>query len=481
MTANAVRDTMVCVLAMALLAIALAAHGAEPSANEPRTALVIGNSAYQTDPLKNPANDADDMAQELRSLGFQVTLKKDATFRQMVEALNDFGRELKKGGVGLFYFAGHGVQSRGRNYLVPVSANVSSEADLEFEAVDANRVLAAMDDAGNRVNILVLDACRNNPFARSFRSASRGLAQMDAAKGSYVAFATAPGSVAADGTGRNGLYTEHLLKSLRASDSDIHKVFTRVTANVSQATGGKQVPWTASSLTGDFSFQARADERVVWDVVKGSQNPAELEAYLQQFPNGLFASVARARLSSLTSSVQAPVQLATVAPASVPAATASVPMYANEDRDYGVAATSSPRPNRYHAPTPTEIPGGKVIRTVELKQLIDNRQGVVVVDVLDSKERRASIPNAIWMSGAGSGQFFAAEKSRFAAALERLTGGDKDKLLVFLCINPECWLSYNASLHAIAAGYRRVHWYRGGTDAWRGAGYSTRNAAAANW
>jgi len=142
--------------ACTLFAYAPLVQSADP--NEPRVALVIGNSAYKIDPLKNPVNDADDMAKTLQAMGFRVTLRKDATHRQMIEAISEFGRDLKKGGVGLFYFAGHGVQSKGRNYLVPVNANVASEGELEFETVDANRVLAAMDDAGNRVNIMVLDA-----------------------------------------------------------------------------------------------------------------------------------------------------------------------------------------------------------------------------------------------------------------------------------------------------------------------------------
>ena len=226
--------------------------------DEQRVALVIGNSAYKESPLKNPANDAADMAAALKELGFKVTLRTDASQRQMKQALREFAQDLRRGGVGLFYFAGHGVQSKGRNFLIPVGANVETEAELEDESVDANLVLSYMDEAQNRVNIVVLDACRNNPFARSFRSASRGLAQMEAAKGSFVAFATAPGSVAADGEGRNGVYTEHLLASLKEADGDIDKVFRRVAANVSTVTGGKQVPWVASSLTGDFYFRMPA-------------------------------------------------------------------------------------------------------------------------------------------------------------------------------------------------------------------------------
>lgn len=239
-------------LAQRTLAVAPAAQG------EQRVALLIGNSAYKESPLKNPVNDAADMAAALRDLGFKVTLRTDASQREMKQALREFARDIKNGGVGLFYFAGHGVQSRGRNFLVPIGASIESEAEIEDETIDANLVLSYMDEAQNRVNIVVLDACRNNPFARSFRSASRGLAQMDAGKGSFIAFATAPGAVAADGSGRNGIYTEQLLASLKQPDGDIDKVFRRVAADVSKGTGGKQVPWVSSSLTGDFYFRTPA-------------------------------------------------------------------------------------------------------------------------------------------------------------------------------------------------------------------------------
>ena len=311
--------------------------------NEPRVALVIGNSSYKDAPLSNPVNDATDMAATLRSLGFAVTLRTNADTRQMRNAIREFAQTLKRGGVGLFYFAGHGVQSRnGRNYLIPVGADVKDEYELEDEAVDANRVLAGMEEAANRVNIVILDACRNNPFARSWRSASRGLAQMGAPTGSFVAFATAPGSVAADGSGRNGTYTKHLLENLKAGDPDIDRVFTRVTAAVARETGNRQVPWKQSSLTGGFYFalatpsttrmdaaapapaDPRADDRALWEMVKNSSNADELQAYLDHFPNGIFANVARGRIRTLATS-RPPVQVATaLQTAPTPAPSASV-------------------------------------------------------------------------------------------------------------------------------------------------------------
>jgi hypothetical protein len=223
-------------------------------AQQGRIALVIGNAAYKDSPLANPVNDATDIAAALQRVGFEVILRTNVSRPQMRAAVREFGESLRRKEVGLFYFAGHGIESRGKNFLIPVGANVASEFELEDEALDTNSVLRAMEEAGNSTNVMILDACRDNPFARSWRSASRGLAQMSAPTGSFIAFATAPGSVAADGTGRNGTFTKHLLASLQQPDLDIDRVFTRVTAAVAQETGRKQVPWKSSSLTGAFSF-----------------------------------------------------------------------------------------------------------------------------------------------------------------------------------------------------------------------------------
>jgi hypothetical protein len=220
-----------------------------------RLALVVGNGAYRSNPLSNPTNDATDMAAALTSLGFKVTLLTDASRRQMKDAISQLGESLHTGGIGLFYFAGHGVQSNGRNFLIPTNADIKSEADLEYEAIDANYVLAQLEQANNQINILVLDACRDNPFARSWRSATRGLAQMDAPAGTFIAFATAPGRGAADGSGRNGTFTKHLLASLQAQSSKLEEVFKRAAASVASETSNAQIPWTASSLTRDFYFR----------------------------------------------------------------------------------------------------------------------------------------------------------------------------------------------------------------------------------
>lgn len=156
--------------------------------------------------------------------------------------------------VGLFYYAGHGVQSKGKNYLIPIEADIQSEVEVEDAAVDLNLLLGYMDDAQNGLNIVILDACRNNPFARGFRSASNGLAQVDAPTGTLIAYATAPGRVASDGPGRNGLYTFRLLKEMRIPGLTATEMFMRVRAAVMKQTDSRQVPWEASSLVGSFYF-----------------------------------------------------------------------------------------------------------------------------------------------------------------------------------------------------------------------------------
>jgi hypothetical protein len=247
-----------------VLALGVAGAQAQPrtitvegGASEKRVALVIGNAAYSSPAdLKNPVNDAQDMAEALRGAGFDVISRTNATQKQMQQALREFGGRLTAGGVGLFYFAGHGVQVKGKNFLIPIGAAIKSEAEAEDEAVDVNGVLAKMAEAGSRVNIVVLDACRDNPFARSFRGGTRGLATVgEAPSGTLIAYATGPGRVAADGAGRNGIYTGEPLKAMREPGLKLEDVFKRVIRNVRQATREQQVPWTLSSVDGDFIFR----------------------------------------------------------------------------------------------------------------------------------------------------------------------------------------------------------------------------------
>lgn len=292
--------------------------GAQVPRAEPRLALVIGNSAYPESPLRNPVNDVRAMAQRFKELGFTVIAHENATKRTMEAAIIEFGRRLAEGGVGAFYYAGHGLQVRGRNYLVPVDAEIDDEASTRVAAVDVELLLEQMTEAKNRINLVILDACRNNPFERRMRGGSRGLAAVDAARGTLVAYATAPGSVAADGDGKNGLYTEELLEALREPGLKIEEVFKRVRINVARRSRGAQTPWESSSLTGDLVVnvstaavsapttsgsapaQAPDHEGLFWSSIKDGTDPAAFEAYLKQYPQGTFAALARQRLASMS-------------------------------------------------------------------------------------------------------------------------------------------------------------------------------------
>ncbi|MEW5723067.1 MAG: caspase family protein [Thermodesulfobacteriota bacterium] len=239
---------------LAALLFAVLSAGAAWGEEEQRLALVIGNGSYESGPLRNAVNDAEDMARALSDLGFTVIKSLDADRTRMREDIRVFGDRLKKGGVGLFYYAGHGLQVNGENYLVPLGARVQREDEVEDECLMVSAVLRKMETAGNRLNIIILDACRDNPFARSFRSSQQGLARMDAPTGSLLAYATAPGSVASDGSGRNGVYTSMLLKLMKVPDLEILDLFRQVRVGVMAETGDRQVPWESTSLTGRFYF-----------------------------------------------------------------------------------------------------------------------------------------------------------------------------------------------------------------------------------
>jgi WD40 repeat protein len=234
------------------------------SAGEQRLALVIGNSDYRSSPLTNPVNDARAMAFQLTALGFTVIKKENASLADMMNAVRDFGSQLSNGGVGLFYYAGHGIQSKGQNFLVPVDADIRNEDELSTRAYNANEVLAKMETADNRINMVILDACRDNPFARSFRSGGRGLAGMDQTpKGTLVAYATSPGSTASDGVGANGLYTAQLLRAMAEPGIKLEEVFKRVRNDVMEFSNGKQVPWEMSSMRGDFYFKPTKEQMAI--------------------------------------------------------------------------------------------------------------------------------------------------------------------------------------------------------------------------
>lgn len=230
--------------------------------NEKRYALVIGNANYPKTigALRNPVNDAADLANELKEANFEVQLLTNVTYVQMREAMRKFNQKLTEGPkdetVGLFYFAGHGVAHDEENYLVPIDANVEFEDDIPRMCFPVQRmVLANMERTNSRMNIVILDACRNNPFPSATRSIAFGLTELKRAQGSFIAYATAPGSVAQDGNGRNGLYTQELLKAIDKPGRTIEQVFKEVRANVLHLTDGKQNTWDSSNIVGEFYFK----------------------------------------------------------------------------------------------------------------------------------------------------------------------------------------------------------------------------------
>lgn len=243
-----------------LIVSAVAILAAAPAVAVERLALVIGNGAYAASPLANPVRDADVVADALEATGFRVTRLENAdrqAMRQAVRAFADSVRAAGRGAAALFYYAGHGVQSEGRNFLIPVKADLRSAADLAFEAMDAQWALDVIGEANAGVSIVVLDACRNNPFKSASRGAARGLAQMDAPRGSILAYSTAPGETALDGDGANSPYSKALAANIRRPGLTVEAMFKQVRRSVLTETGGKQIPWESSSLVGDFYFAGR--------------------------------------------------------------------------------------------------------------------------------------------------------------------------------------------------------------------------------
>jgi formylglycine-generating enzyme required for sulfatase activity len=251
-----------------------------------RLALIIGNGDYQkVASLDNPVNDAKDMAAVLKNLGFAVTLKTNASHRTMKNAVRQFGRQLNNGDVALFYYSGHGMQFNHRNYLVPPEADIQTGADIEFEGLDANFVLAQMEQANKRgVNLMILDACRDNPYKTNVKNLRKGLAKMQSPMGSLIAYATAPDLASyGDSNTRNSIYTQYLLDALRQkAHLSILDMLTEVTAQVTKRTRGQQVPWQASSLTQRFCFaECRSWQRNIPQKPDFSRQLATCEIHLR--------------------------------------------------------------------------------------------------------------------------------------------------------------------------------------------------------
>ena len=274
------------------------------AAAEPRLALVVGNGGYvAVNGLANPVGDAELIAATLEGLGFEVTLLRDGTKAGMSAAVAEFGGALRAAGpdaTGLFYYAGHGVQSFQRNYLLPVDAAISNAADLDLVAVDAATVLRQMASARNKTNIVILDACRNNPFVDIPDLDDNGLAEMKAPTGTFLAYATAPGAVALDGTGGHSPFTRALAAMMVTQGLAVEQMFKEVRIAVLDATGGAQTPWDTSSLTADFSFaEAGSDEADLWASVRLSRDPVQIKLFMRAYPDTSHRDEAQALLDAV--------------------------------------------------------------------------------------------------------------------------------------------------------------------------------------
>jgi uncharacterized caspase-like protein len=299
---------------------------------ETRVALIIGNSAYQKPDMRlaNPANDARAMAEKLQSAGFVTIVRYNAKRADFYHALNEFSDKIGRDphAVGLFYYAGHAVQADGVNYLIPVDADIEAQSDLEPNAFDAGRVLKSMTAAQNEMNIVILDACRNNPLPKT-RGMDRGLARIEAPGGTFIAFSAGPGQTAQDGAaGSNGVFTGEFLKAMSEPGVPLEQVFKKVVIGVKAATKGAQTPWQESSLQGDFFFYPKGGvaaaspaatpgapaparhvdnaselEQAYWDRIKDSTDPADFNDYKTQYPNGPHAAEAALLLRKLNRTV----------------------------------------------------------------------------------------------------------------------------------------------------------------------------------
>ena len=318
-------------LAALILAICMVVSASSPADAGTRVALVIGNSAYEhATPLKNPKNDADAVSAALEKLGFEVVKGTDLKHIDFAQVVGEFRKKLKDADAGVFFYAGHGLQVHGDNYLVPVDAELQSEEALEFEAVTLKAVLRLMERETS-TNIVLLDACRDNPLARNLArgmgtrstAVGKGMARVEAGIGTMISFATQPGNVALDGAGRNSPFTQALLNHIEKPGLDIANLMRSVRLEVLTSTGRKQVPWSNSSLTGSFMFQEKAKENppappvaavpiprlpavdplavelAFWQAAKDAGTRQAYEAYLNKYPEGSFAPLVAIHLGEI--------------------------------------------------------------------------------------------------------------------------------------------------------------------------------------
>lgn len=540
---------MKAIVLRSLMAVACLAGLIASAHAERRLALVVGVSHYDHVPtLKNSLNDASDMAAALRDIGFDVTEIRDPDQKAMSDGIAAFSRKLPGTDVAAFYYSGHAIQVGERNFLIPRDADLELPSDVALRTLDLNAVIAGMETSA-RVRIVLLDACRDNPFQglAGMRSiATRGLQPVQAGVGTFIAFATAPGTVAADGDGRNSPFAGALLKHIRTPGLDVHELLRDVRSDVYAATAGRQVPWDHSSLIGELVLVPKAAEarvappapptkdpdppgptsvasaepvgtppaaggRSAVATLAGDVQPMSAEDAFRRYgtsagPKAFAISAtgqygvatassssnkatlvalywcnkrsgAICRLKALQDSptldsydrfdklsTSALTKLASVTPRGDPA---------GESRDSRVRTESALHPEPYHERTPMTAPGAARVTTADLVRMLKGADRPVLIDVGQWNAQHGTLPGAYWFQGGGIVGPTAADTDKisdlFGRLLDSLLGG-KDRPVVFFCTGPQCWLSHNATMRAVALGYRRVSWYRGGVEAWRAAG-----------
>jgi len=378
----------------AILLVLTLAQCSAALAVERRVALVIGNAKYKEAPLYNPVNDARDMAAALQRTGFEVIVALDATQKEMNRAIAKFGERLTLDTVALFYYAGHGMQVRGKNYLIPIDAEIKSESSVRVESVDVDGVLDQLSTS--ELNVVILDACRNNPFERRANRSvgAAGLAQMEAPKGSLIAYATAPGRTAADGEGRNGLYTQELLKQLQVPGLTIEQVFKNVRREVAKATRDGQIPWESSSMTGDFYFMplSRPSAASVQPIAVRPLPVAAAPAQVQEVKQ----AAAPTRQNGASGGEAGPVVSPTSSAKPPPTAVESSP-----------PAVSTPAPARVETlaavtPTPAQPEAPPVVAVSKSDPMLESKERVIKTDAFTATGRLSLDRSSGAMTGEGT-------------------------------------------------------------------------------
>jgi hypothetical protein len=384
-----------------------------------RLAMVIGNSNYRDAPLDNPVNDARSVAGLFDQAGFTVSSHLNARRTDMMSAIERFAADVSKAETKLvvFYYAGHGVQLDWRNYLIPVDAAAQTADQLRQSCIDLNQLISQLGKSKNKTFVVILDACRNNPFGSAYKPEQQGLSQFDAPVGSLLAYATSPGSVASDGSGQNGLYTENLVRELSVRGTRIEDALKRVRLNVRLASGGAQIPWETTSLESDvFIFNdgnnklsVSEQERVLeadfseWARIKSSTKIDDWVVYLKNYPNGRFAEIAQSRLTRLLAEKEKTSAISVASAAPAPAQEPAPAMQVIELRPGGQAPEllqTSVNPfsaGRYPLARKFSVGDEAVIRVSDMISKAQTSMLTLTVTRVDVEADRVELNSGVWI------------------------------------------------------------------------------------